>query len=374
MPAAASVLEHLLAAVAGGAFGAAIGALPAFAFTGVLVIVGETIDIASETVGAPGTLGGVDVTGAIAFGPAFGPHVSFGGGAAALAYAVRRGYLDTDFDYHEAKHITTGLGSRPDVLAVGGVFGAFGFLLAVGSRTAGIPWDPVALGVVGSALAHRLVFGYSLVGAPLGRRLLDMTPFERDERRGTDASDAAVERGEEVAADGGIAGTVREDHPDRLAVEPWLPYQYRWRDVLALGLAAGGLGAYLTYVTASPFLGFGISAAALLFISAGVDRVPVTHHMTLPAGTAVLALIPGAAGGLAPGAVAASLPLWLALAVGAVAGAVGALLGEGCQRVFYAHAATHLDPPAASIVLTSLGLGLLALLGVVPSAVWIPLP
>jgi len=138
--AAESLFALLVAAAAGGAFGAAVGALPAFAFTGVLVIAGEVIAIARESLAATaGTaLGSVDVTGAIAFGPVFGPHVAFGGGAAAVAYAAKRGYLDTGFDYHEAKQVTRGLGSRPDVLAVGGAFGVLGHWIATLAGAAGL--------------------------------------------------------------------------------------------------------------------------------------------------------------------------------------------------------------------------------------------
>jgi hypothetical protein len=35
---------------------------------------------------------------------------------------------------------------------------------------------------------------------------------------------------------------------------------------------------------------------------------------------------------------------------------------------------THLDPPAASIVVTSFLIGLLAIVGLLPSAAWIPTP
>ena len=45
-------------------------------------------------------------------------------------------------------------------------------------------------------------------------------------------------------------------------------------------------------------------------------------------------------------------------------GALGALAGEAAQRTLYAHADTHLDPPAVSIVLTSLLIAVLAALGV----------
>jgi hypothetical protein len=339
-------LEMLLAAFAGGAFGAAVGALPAFALAGLMVIAGELYELAARTAGvAPA----VDVTGAIGFGVVLGPHVAFGGGAAALAYAAKRGYLDTDFDYHQAKEVTRGLGSRPDVLAVGGVFGVVGYWIATLSATVAAPVDPVALGVVGSALVHRAALGYSLVGARPGQ-WLDMSPYERS------TGDA------EAVADGGRT------------VEPWLPYQYRWGNVLALGLVVGVLGAYVAYLTASPFLAFGISVVALVFLNADVAEIPVTHHVTLPASTAVLALVDAPPAALTPELVAGAVPLGTALAVGAAFGVVGALAGELLQRVLYAHAETHLDPPAASIVVTSLLIGLLAIAGLVPSAVWIPTP
>ncbi|MCT9095555.1 hypothetical protein [Haloarchaeobius sp. HME9146] len=324
-------LELLLAAFAGGVFGASVGALPAFTVTGVLVVVGELYDLGRETLatGAPE----LALTGSVAFGPVFGPHVSFGGGAAAVAYAAKKGYIDTGFDYHEAKNVTRGLGTKVDVLLVGGVFGVAGHLLKTISALA-MPWDPVAFGVVASALLHRAVFGYSLFGTRSG--FLDMSPFERGETR--------------FIADGG---------EERHAVEPWLPYQYKWAGVSLLGLAFGALGAYLTYMTASVFLGFGVSVLLLVYVNSDVAQIPVTHHMTLPAGFAVVA---AAGGGVAtPTALAAALPLWQAVVLGAGTGLFGALAGEVSQRVLYAHADTHLDPPAASIVVTTLVVSLLAM-------------
>ncbi len=343
-------LELLVLAFAGGAFGAAIGALPSFALAGLVVVLGETYELAWGTLGT-GPLP-VDLTGSVAFGPVLGPHVAFGGGAAALAYATKRGSLDTEFDYHQAKEVTRGLGSKPDVLAVGGLFGIVGYWIATLSATLAVPVDPVALGVVGSALAHRLAFGYSLVGAH-PRRWLDMGPFER----GATAGDGA-----DTLADGGHR------------VEPWLPYQYRWGNVLVLGAVVGVLGAYLAWLTASPFLAFGITVVALVFVNAGVAAIPVTHHIALPASTAVLALVDAPAGALTPTLVSGSVALSTALLAGLTFGVLGALLGELSQRVFYAHAETHLDPPAASIVLTSLCIGLLAIAGVLPSSVWVPVP
>jgi len=90
----------LIAAFAGGCFGAAIGALPAFCFTGFAVIAGEALTLASVS-GAPTAEGAEAIsltsamTGTIGFGPVFGPHIAFAGGAAAAAYAAR-----ADLDSH----------------------------------------------------------------------------------------------------------------------------------------------------------------------------------------------------------------------------------------------------------------------------------
>ena len=338
-------LEMLLAAFAGGAFGASIGALPSFSLAGLFVIIGELYKLAARTAGID--ILPVDITSSIGFGVVLGPHIAFGGGAAALAYAAKRGYLDSDFEYHQAKEVTRGLGSKPDVLAVGGVFGVIGYWIATLSTSVSAPVDPVALGVVGSAFLHRAALGYSLVGAG-PRQWFDMSPY-------TCAPGTMT--------DGGAT-----------TVEPWLPYQFRWPDVLMLGLVMGVLGGYIAYLTASPFLAFGLSVVALVFLNAGVAEIPVTHHMTLPASTAVLALIGPSSGPLTPSFVMGSIPLGLAVVVGAGFGIIGALFGEILQRILYAHAETHLDPPAASIVVTSFLMALLVMLGVLPSAVWIPYP
>lgn len=344
--------EMLLAAFAGGAFGAAIGALQSFTLAGFIVIVGELYALAHRTIGTGGL--SVDITGSVAFGVVLGPHIAFGGGAAAVAYASKQGYLDTEFEYHEAKHITRGLGSRPDVLAVGGVFGIIGYWIATLSTTLGLPTDPVALGVVLSALIHRVSFGYNLIGATPGR-LLDMSPFERNERQQPDGT---------YTTDGGYG---------QLIVEPWLPYQYRWSHVTGLGAIVGILGGYVAYMTGSAFLAFGISVTALAFLCADVADIPVTHHMSLPASTAVLASV-DASGPLTPAIVAQAVSLGDAVVLGGIFGVIGALVGEVAQRCFYAHADTHLDPPAVSIVVTSFLIAVLALFGVLPNSVWIPLP
>jgi MFS family permease len=334
----------LLAAFAGGAFGAAVGALPAFVFTGIMVIAGEA-----------GGLNGV--TGSLAFGAFFGPHVSFAGGAAAAAYAAKKGYMQTGFDFHESKNITAALGLHVDVLVVGGLFGILGVLIRQVSVSFGMPWDPIAMGVVLSALFHRLFLGYSLIGKVHGAGLFDMGPFEREEKRVSDA------------------GTV-SDHiksaTDRLAVEPWLPHQYKWGNVAFLGLTAGLLGAYAAIETGSPFLAFGISAASLLFLNLGVEKFPVTHHMTLPASTIALAVV-ASGEGVEAGLITGASDL-TGLIAGAVFGLIGALFGEAFQRVFYSHGDTHWDPPAAAIVFATFLIALLYLGGVLGTTVWVPTP
>ena len=64
---------YLIAAFAGGMFGAAVGAIPAFILTGLAAIISAAVAIIT---------GQGDLVGAIAFGPLLGPHVSFAGGVA----------------------------------------------------------------------------------------------------------------------------------------------------------------------------------------------------------------------------------------------------------------------------------------------------
>jgi len=336
--------EIWIGAAAGGAFGAALGALPAFVFTGFLVMTGGL----SAAPGGQEAVGGISV----GFGPVFGPHISFAAGAAAAAYAAKKGILQSGFDYHNGKDITFALGSRPDILAVGAAFGVFGVALEQTFRQLAVPTDPIAFTVVASALLHRAVFGYSIVGVVSDRAdgIMDMSPFEREEMR---------EPGE-------VGGDGEKDGADRLAVEPWLPNMYKWSHVASIGLVAGLASAYATIQTGSAFIGFGISAASLLFLNLGVEKIPVTHHMTLPAGTAYLAAT--ASGG----AVLAGLDPWSALLFAGAFGLLGALIGEAFQRVFYAHGATHVDPPAASIFITHSLMCLLVVLGVLQHAVWVP--
>src|SRR5258708_35725409 len=108
--------SQLPIAFAGGFLGAALGASAGFLFTGVFVLIGAAIAASG---------GGKEFIGNVAFGPLLGPHVCFAAGAAAAAYAASRGVHGTGRDIGRG---LAGL-NRLDVLIVGGVFGALGFML-----------------------------------------------------------------------------------------------------------------------------------------------------------------------------------------------------------------------------------------------------
>ena len=358
----------VVTALAGGAFGAAIGALPAFIFTGFLVFLGEGVAILqrglADTVGAlppVSTQNAAGITGVIGFGAVTGPHIAFAGGVAASAYAGKK-YPEMEpdgWDYHFGKDILYAFGTKPDVLAVGAMFGLLGMLirrvgeglLVVGGTLA---TDMIAVSVFATAFVARVAFGYPLVGKPGGSGYLDMSPFEREEPR--------------AAADG---GEVPLEHRGRLATEPWLPHQYRWSGVAAIGLVGGLLGGYIYLQTGSIFLGYAISAISLLFLNLGVEKIPVTHHITLIG--SVGAVIAAAALGDPSSAVFPVEALGatgavIALLAAGVFGAISGLLGELTQRLFYSHSGTHVDPPAMAIAIAMLVVGLLAIAGLLPSS------
>jgi hypothetical protein len=339
-----------ITALAGGAFGAAIGALPAFIFTGFVVFLGEGLAILQRAVG--GAVGSVNpgelaagVTGTIGFGAITGPHIAFAGGVAASAYAGKK-YPEMEpdgWDYHFGKNILYAFGTKPDILAVGAIFGVVGMLInrvgaavLVSGNTAFT--DTIALSVVATAFLARIAFGYPIVGKAAGSSLLDMSPFEREEPH--------------ARADG---GEVAMEHKGRLATEPWLPHQYKWAGVTAIGLVGGLLGGYIYIQTESIFLGYAISAMSLLFLQLGVEKIPVTHHITLIGAVGAVLFLPGA--GAVPALIAAG-----------IFGAISGLLGEITQRIFYSHSGTHVDPPAMAIVIAMLVVGVLAIAGVLPNA------
>lgn len=325
------VVEMLIVAFGGGLLGAALGGLAVFTLAGFVIVISE----AAVAAGWEPTVLDVTLTGTLGLDPVLGPHVAFAGGVAAAAFAADRGYMPEDTEYHPAKAINLSLGSKPDVLVVGGIFGAFGYAVARVVAEIGIPLDPIAFAIVFSGFVHRAVFRYPIIGKPM-EGWLDMSAYDRGETR----------------ADGG-----------RPIVEPFLPYQSAWRNNLLLGFGVGLFSGYLAYVTASPFIAFGLAIITFIFVIIGNWQAPITLHMALPASIAALALLPEGAA-LTPEVVAAEISLLSALLVGGVFGAFAGLIGELGARLFYAHGDTHLDPPAVAITVTTLIIGIFVLIGV----------
>ena len=145
------VLFNILAAFVAGALAASIGAVNAFIMTGLLAIIAGV-----------GTCLGVDTgfTAAVAFGTVLGPHMSFAAGAAATAYAKKKGYIDNGCALGQGLSFL----NKADVLVVGGVFGIIAYLIAdfVVAKIFGglIPFgtDNPGLTVVISGIIARLLF------------------------------------------------------------------------------------------------------------------------------------------------------------------------------------------------------------------------
>ena len=87
----------------------------------------------------------------------------------------------------------------------------------------------------------------------------------------------------------------------------------------------------------------------------GVEKIPVTHHITLI----------GAVGAVVVDPIAGSV---VALLAAGVFGAASGLLGEVTQRMFYAHSGTHVDPPAMAIAVAMVVVAVLSILGILPNA------
>ena len=145
------VLFNILAAFGAGVLAASIGAVNAFIMTGIMAIIA----------GVTACCGIADgVSSVIAFGTVLGPHMSFAAGAAATAYAKKKGYIDNGCALGQG---LTYLG-KADVLVVGGVFGIIAYLIAdfVVAKIFGglIPYgtDNPGMTVVISGIIARLAF------------------------------------------------------------------------------------------------------------------------------------------------------------------------------------------------------------------------
>lgn len=287
----------LLMSFCGGALGAAMGALGAFCFVGIAGLVG----IVAVMTGA-----NFDWLGLIPFGIYFGPHISFGGGVAAAAYARKMGYMPV------GKDIVKPLISlkKPSVLIIGGIFGILAYIINYWLGLV-IPGkiDTVAFTVFLSAIIAKVAFGNDGLGEILGK-----VP-------------------DEIKKIGGRYSVLS----DRV----WLPWQTTASENTIVGIAAGGCSAYITYmmmqnpatVSVAPFVGFFIGVTSFILMIAGL-QIPVTHHIALGASYAVVS-----SGGSI---------LW-----GIAGGIIGAFAGDLLAKTFWCYGDCHVDPPGMSISFTS---------------------
>lgn len=297
----------LVAAFGGGAFGALIGALPAFILTGAVAIVGSAITLA----------GGTDfVVGNVAFGSVLGPHIAFAGGAAAAAYAAKTKNKNlvkstTNGEQISENYIPNGtsiglsLNLTHDyrVILVGGIFGVVGFLINhLYGSVLNLATDTVAMTVATSGILARLIVGKSgLIGQCVKSK---GALCKGCKKCGRQFYSKGTELGYNVVL-GGVIGILVSFTAMSL------------KNVVAPEV----LGAF-------PTLCFGISALSLIFAQTGSDT-PGTHHITLIG--ALATVMSGNA------------------LVGVVFAIVSCLLGDLALKSFNSQCDSHIDPPAIAI-------------------------
>ena len=274
---------YLILAFGGGMWGAAIGGLPSFVLCGITAVVGLAIVLVT---------GDPTFVNTIAWGPFFGPHIAFVGGVAAAAYAAKVGKLESGKDI-----VTSLMGlNAPDVLLVGGVFGALGYVLnwlfTLGPNIGDWLFTmSVPLAIVVAGIITRLVFG-----------------------------------------NGGVFGKVREGD-NRWAISDvamWLPWQEKPAMLLLIGIAVALPASYVIQMMPELFtFGFAVTAITLVFLGTG-SKFPVTHHIGVLAGMATLV-----SGG----------DIWW----GVTFGVLGAFLAEWGACLFHYHGSTHIDPPSIAV-------------------------
>lgn len=255
----------LLSSFAGGIFGALIGANAAFIFTGIMTLVGTAILVGN---------GDASFLETVALGPIFGPHISFVGAVAAVAFGNKVGERSNSQTI-AVNDLFSSLNQikRVDVLLVGGGFGVLGCLLNTAFIQLAIPIDTIALTVYVCGLLCRIIILRKSV-------LVNLDKFKA-----------------------------------RLFTKGSLVYS-----VLCYS-SIGFLFAYVINIWKIANLGWAISAVSLLFLYLKVKDFPVTHHVTLVAGYCVVA----------------SGNILLATIVGCLAGILGDALNAVTNKEGYSH-------------------------------------
>jgi hypothetical protein len=304
----------LLAAFGGGIFGALIGGTAAFIFTGILGLTGIAVSLAG---------GGDIILDEVAFGPFFGPHISFVGAVAAAAYAGKLSMnrlkcsikhssdeevaatitedislnssasdmltfeelnelKDDDFIDGTDTTVPLFITNDPIVLLVGGIFGALGYLTHILYESIWVlPLDTVALTVTTFAIICRLLFGTS-----------------------------------------GLFGVFPSTEKRFNFTGKTLTFNMIW----GFGLAV--VVSYICILLDINNIGFVISAISLIFLYFGL-QFPVSHHVTMVAGVAALA--------------------FGNVFIGGVFGVLAVITGEYVSRMANSYVDTHVDMPAIVI-------------------------
>ena len=272
----------IIAAFGGGILGSYVGAVPAFIMTGFLALIGNLIT-------AAGVSGDVAV-GVLAF---------FAGGVAAAAYARKTGKLENGADLTTALY---GL-NAPDVLLVGGVFGACGYVIAnlIGMTPLGsgmFATDLPGITVVILGITARLVFGETGFTCQYSgsRQYITNVPQE-----------AMMGLGIGIVVS--FCAVMVNDFGGAVA-----------------------LGAF-------PVICFGFAAVTLTFTVMGTG-VPGTHHIFLPAAL-------GAVTGIT------AFGPW-GCVLGVVFGVAGSIMGNFFGNTFNSYCDSHIDPPAFTIFILTI--------------------
>ncbi|MDY2987892.1 MAG: hypothetical protein SOR77_09695 [Peptoniphilus sp.] len=226
----------IIVAFCGGFVGASIGAIPAFIMTGFFAIISGILGLSGIS---DNTLG------IIAFGPFFGPHITFAAGAAAAAFAKnRRNKLES------SQEILTPLFGKndPAILLVGGLYGILGYIIwyLISNQTVLITDFP-AVSVTGVLIINRYVLGNTgITGKPLNGQKKVWKPT-----------------------------TIEIIHHGLFGAVLGLLVIIGAKQLIGVGISEENMKIY-------PVLIFGISAFSLIFLQAGWS-IPITHHIAYPA-------------------------------------------------------------------------------------------
>lgn len=300
-------MAQILFAFGGGLFGTLLGSLNAFIIFGLVLIFGIVLNIVGMSLNVPM----YDWIGGIAFGAYMAPFISFLGGACAAMYAGKKKYIESG-KMIDIPLIKTG---KIDVYIVGGVFGVIGYLFAqlITFPYFGDKVDGGAFTIIIISLIAKYIFNGTVLGE-VPKSDLDL----------------------------GGRFSLR-------LTNVWQPAQRKIKDKLAISLGVGITASIVTYNLymyginnyVAAYLCFAVSTVSLIYLHLGI---PVTHHISVCAGYAVVAFMMNTG----------STNIYLCLAWGIMFAIISTFLGDITGSLFYIYGDCHIDPPGAAILPTSM--------------------